>query len=125
MRKTFPLADPPHKPPQVVASIKNKVRKYLKRERRKALPEGVDFWDFDCQVGQEGPTKVVHVAELIGAIDTAAENGWATVYIEILAKHGKRRRKSQPPTQEQPEPSGSEPSGSEPSGSEPSGSDAP
>jgi hypothetical protein len=123
MRKTFPLEDPPHKPPQVVAAIKNKVRKYLKRERRKALPEGVDFWDFDCQVGQEGPTKVVHVAEIIGAIDAAAENGWATVYIEILAKPGKRTRKPRPTSQEQAEPSGSEPSGSEPSGSEPSGSE--
>jgi len=93
MRKTFPLADPPHKPPQVVAAIKNTVRKYLKRERRKELPEGVDFWDFDCQVGQEGPTKVVHVAEIVGAIDAAAENGWPTIYIEILAKPGKRTKK--------------------------------
>ena len=113
MRKTFPLEDPPHKPPQVVAGIKNQVRKYLKRERRKALPEGMDFWDFDCQVGQEGPTNVVHVAEIIGAIDGAAENGWATVYIEILAKPRKRRRKSQPPSQEQADPGGSDPSGSD------------
>jgi hypothetical protein len=113
MRNTFRLEDPPHKPPQVVAAIKNKVRKYLKRERRKALPEGAHFWDFDCQVGQEGPTRVVHVAELIGAIDAAAENGWATVYIEILAKPGTRRRKSQPPSQEQADAGGSDPSGSD------------
>jgi len=117
MRKTFPLENPPHKRPQVVAAIKNKVRKYLKRERRKDLPEGVDFWDFDCKVGQEGPTKVVHVAEIISAIDAASENGWATIHIEILAKPGKRRRKPSPPSQEQTEPSGAEPSGS--------GSDAP
>lgn len=110
MRKTFPLEDPKHKPPQVVAAIKNKVRKYLKRERRKELPEGADFWDFDCQVGQEGPTKVVHVAELIAAIDEAADSGWPTVYIEILAKPAKRTKK---------------PKGSESSGSAPSGSDAP
>lgn len=96
MRKTFPLENPPHKPPQVVASIKNKVRKYLKRERRKALPEGADFWDFDCAVGQEGPTKSVHVAELIGAIDHAAENDWPTIYIEIFAKPAKRTKKPRP-----------------------------
>jgi hypothetical protein len=108
MRKTFPLEAPPHKPPQVVAAIKNEVRKYLKRERRKALPEGMDFWDFDCQVGQEGPTKVVHVAEVIAAIDAAADNGWATVYIEILAKPRKRRRKSRPPSQEQADVGGSD-----------------
>lgn len=93
MRQTFPFEDPPHKPPQVVAAIKNKVRKYLKRERRKALPDGVDFWDFDCKVGQEGNAKVVHVAELIGAIDAAAESGALGVYIEILAKPGIRRKK--------------------------------
>jgi Family of unknown function (DUF6172) len=101
MRKTFPLEDPPHKPPQVIASIKNVVRKYLKRERRKTLPEGMDFWDFDCQVGQDGPTKVVHVAELIGAIDAAAENDWPTIYIEILAKPRKRTRKPSPPSEDE------------------------
>ena len=96
MRKTFPFEAPPHKPPQVVAGIKNKVRKYLKRERKKALPEGADFWDFDCKVGQDGPAKVVHVAEIIGAIDEAAANGWPTIYIEILAKPAKRTKKPRP-----------------------------
>lgn len=100
MRMTFPLEMPPHKPPQVVAAIKNKVRKYLKRERRKALPEGADFWDFDCQVGQDGPARVVHVAEVIGAIDAAVESGWATIYIEILAKPATRRRKPRPSSPE-------------------------
>lgn len=93
MRKTFPLDNPPHKPPQVVAAIKNEVRKYLKRERRKALPGGADFWDFDCQVGKTSPEKQVHVAEVIGAIDVASEEGWGTVYVEILAKPAKRTRK--------------------------------
>jgi hypothetical protein len=91
MRKLFPLAHPGHKPPQVVASIKNEVRKYLKRERRKALPEGVDYWDFDCQVGPDRDApKPTHIATLTAAIDTAAEQGWANVYIEILAKPGRR-----------------------------------
>lgn len=98
MRKTFPFDNPPHKPPQVVAGIKNKVRKYLKRERRKALPEGADYWDFDCQVGQEGPERVVHVKELIGEIDAAAAKGWPTIYIEILAKPAKRKPRPRPVT---------------------------
>jgi len=94
MRKTFPFEDPPHKPPQVVAAIKNKVRKYLKRERRKPLPEGQDFWDFDCRVGEESPGEVVHVAELTNAIDAAVAKGWPAIYIEILAKPAKRRPRS-------------------------------
>jgi hypothetical protein len=39
MKKTFSMTDPRHKAPRVVAAIKSDVRKYLKRERRKALPE--------------------------------------------------------------------------------------
>ena len=46
MRKIFPLEVHGLKPPRVIESIKHDVRKYLKRERRKALPEDVDFWDF-------------------------------------------------------------------------------
>lgn len=91
MKKTFPLQVPGHQPPRVVESIKNDVRKYLKRERRKALPEGVDFWDFDCRVGlgEEAP-EVKHVEEIVPAIDQAAAKECASVYIEILAKPGHR-----------------------------------
>lgn len=93
MRKTFPLTDPRHEPPRVVASIKNDVRKYLKRERGKKLPEGADFWDFDCRVGKAEPGTVTHVADLTKAIDAASEQDWPAVYIEILAKPATRSRK--------------------------------
>lgn len=93
MRKTFPLTDPRHKPAQVINAIKNDVRKYLKRERGKKLPEGADFWDFDCKVGQHGPTEVTHVAALVKAIDHAAAQGWDSVHIEILAKARTREHK--------------------------------
>ena len=93
MRKTFPLEHPRHKPPQAVAAIKHEVRKYIKRERGKKLPADADFWDFDCRTGRDGPDKVVHLAQIIGAIDEAVANGWSTVYIEILAKPAKRTRK--------------------------------
>lgn len=93
MRKTFPLTDPRHKPPQVINAIKDDVRKYLKRERGKTLPEGADYWDFDCKVGQHGPTVVTHVGDLAKAIDDAAARGWDAVHIEILAKAKVRSRK--------------------------------
>ncbi|MCO4748267.1 MAG: hypothetical protein KC912_25965 [Proteobacteria bacterium] len=92
MRQTFTFADSNHKPPQALAALKNRVRKYLKRERRKALPEGVDYWDFDCRVGEdEDSATVAHVAEVIGRMDTVFESGHPTVYIEILAKPGVRQ----------------------------------
>ena len=91
MRKLFPLESPKHEPPRVVAAIKNEVRKYLKRERRKALPAGVDFWDFDCRVGPNRETpEAAHLSALIPAIDQAAESKWGHIYIEILAKPGVR-----------------------------------
>lgn len=91
MKKVFPLEVPGHQPPRVVEQIKHDVRKYVKRERKKKLPEEVDFWDFDCKVGQgEGTPEVKHVEELVPAIDQAAAAGCGSVYIEILAKPGHR-----------------------------------
>ena len=94
MRKTFPLEVPGLKPPRVIDSIKSEVRRYLKRERRKKLPEGVDFCDFACQVGPDSASpKVVHLAEINASIDTASREQWSAIYIEILPKPGHRTRK--------------------------------
>lgn len=91
MKKTFPLEKPPHAPARVVESIKSDVRKYLKRERRKPLAEGVDYWDFGCRVGTDhAAAEPVHVAALTGAIDRVVAEGATAVYIEILAKPGRR-----------------------------------
>ncbi|MEP4079869.1 DUF6172 family protein [Haloferula sp.] len=92
MKKSFPLTDPKHKPERVVAAIKNTVRKYVKRERKKPLPEGVDYWDFACKVGQGSATpEEKHEKELITAIDEAAAADCESVYIEILATPGVRK----------------------------------
>lgn len=91
MKKLFPFENPPHKPPRVIAAIKSDVRKYIKRERRKELPEGVDFWDFDCRTGKDAQSADdCHVNELTTAIDTAAGESWPAIYIEILSKPGRR-----------------------------------
>lgn len=97
MKKTFPLEVAGLKAPRVVAAIKHDVRKYVKRERRKTLPEGVDFWDFDCKVGQSADTaETQHVEAVVPAIDAAAAAGWSEVFIEILAKPGHRTKKAAP-----------------------------
>ncbi len=96
MKKTFPLEAPEHAPQRVIASIKNDVRKYLKRERRKPLPEGVDFWDFDCRVGRDqSSAEETHVNEIIERIDLASREGWTSVYIEILARTGHRAARTE------------------------------
>lgn len=95
MKKTFPLTSPSHQPARVVEQIKSDVRKYLKRERKKPLPEGVDFWDFNCKVGQgEAAPETKHVEEIVPAIDQAAASDCASVYIEILATPGHRQKKA-------------------------------
>ena len=93
MKKTFPFEMPNHKPPRVIEAIKAEINKYIKRERRKPLPEGVDFWDFDCRTGKEAESAVpVHVSEITKPIDTASQENWAAIYIEILAKQGHRTK---------------------------------
>lgn len=95
MKKLFPLTSPLHQPARVVEQIKADIRKYLKRERKKKLTDGVDFWDFDCKIGQgEATPEIKHVEEIIPAIDQAAAAECGFVYIEILAKPGHRTSKS-------------------------------
>ena len=92
MRKTFALRPEGKHPDRVLEAVKHEIRKYLKRERRRALPEGVDYWDFDCKVGPDAAqAAVVHVAELIGAVDALAKAANPQAYVEILAKHGHRQ----------------------------------
>ena len=43
MRKTFPLRAEGKHPDRVLEAVKHEIRKYIKRERRRDLPEGADF----------------------------------------------------------------------------------
>lgn len=96
MKKIFPLTSPNHQPARVIEQIKSDVRKYIKRERKKALPEGVDFWDFNCMIGQgETAPETKHLEEVIPAIDAAGVNRCSSIYIEILAVPGHRKTKPQ------------------------------
>lgn len=95
MRQTFPFEHPRHKPQQALDALKYRIRKYLKRERRKALPEGADFWDFDCRMGpSEDEAAPVHVSQITAGIDALAAEGRTHVYVEILAKPGHRTRRA-------------------------------
>ncbi len=92
MKKTFPLTAEGKHPDRLLEAIKHEIRKYFKRERRRALPAGVDFWDFDCRFGatQEAAVEAVE-AELMRLIDAIAQGGGTQFYVEILAKPGQRK----------------------------------
>lgn len=112
MKKTFPLAVEGKNPDRILEAVKHEIRKYLRRERRRELPEGVDFLDFDCRLGQSAEAaEVVHLAALISALDTAAQGGATSVYVEILSKPGHRTKR--PPeevaAQEDPSPEAADP----------------
>ncbi len=92
MKKTFQLNIEGKNRDRVLDAVKHEIRKYIKRERRRALPPGVDYWDFDCKFG---PTpelaEVVHLATLTTLIDAVATDAGEKFYLEILAKPGHRK----------------------------------
>jgi len=94
MKKTFALTHPKIKVPRLVEAARADIKKYLKRERSKELPENVDFWDFDCKFGPTvSEAKKIHVAEIGIYIDSVEEQALESFYIEILAKPGRRTKK--------------------------------
>ena len=94
MKKTFKLTHEKIKLPRLVDAIKHEVKKYIKRERRRALPEDADFWDFDCRFGvDEASSKVIHVSEINKSISWAESEQLESFYLEILARPRSRREK--------------------------------
>ena len=93
MKKTFLLTHPKIKLPRLVEAAKHEVKKYLKRERNKQLPEGADYWDFDCKYGvTEQQAEIIHLAEINKYIDQAEQQGLESFYLEILAKPATRNK---------------------------------
>lgn len=94
MKKTFKLSHPKLALARHVDAIKHEVKKYVRRERNKALPEDVDFWDFDCRIGaDEASSEVVQLSEINKYITEAESNKVESFYLEILAKPGYRTPK--------------------------------
>ena len=104
MKKTFPLKEPGKVDARVVEAVKAEVRKYLKRERRKKLPEGFDQWDFACKVGlDQAVAETKSVKDVFLAIDAVAKTEAPQVYVELLAAAGKRFPAAVVPTTVVPE----------------------
>jgi hypothetical protein len=91
VRKTYLLNIEGKNRNRLLDAAKHDIRKYVKRERSRPLPQGVDFHDFDCQFGpSEAEAAPVHFATLIGLVDAAAKEGQDQFYVQVVTKPGHR-----------------------------------
>jgi len=91
MKKTFPLQVPGRDDARVRDRIRHEVNKYVRRERRKPLPEGYTWWAFSCRVGPDAAQAAARELDAVAAaIDEVAQQGAAAVYLEILAVPSQR-----------------------------------
>jgi len=89
MKKIFKLKEGNKNPARQLDAIKHEIRKYIKREKRKPLPEGVDFWDLKCKFGQnDEEPKSIEFIDITKHIDEASEQDCNSFYIEILSTKG-------------------------------------
>ncbi len=96
MKKTFKLTHEKIKYARLIDAAKHEVKKYLRRERNKKLPQGADYLDFDCKYGAtEKEAKVIGLSEINKYIDEAATQKLTSFYLEILAKPGVRTKKKE------------------------------
>lgn len=91
MKKTFKLNEENKNPDRLLESIKYEIRKYIKREKRKPLPEEVDFWDLKCKFAKNDETpEIINFNEIINCINEAASEKCDTFYMEIISQEGMR-----------------------------------
>ncbi|MEO6104790.1 MAG: DUF6172 family protein [Pseudoxanthomonas sp.] len=97
MRKTYTLNIEGKNRDRLLEASRHDIRKYLKRERNKALPAGVDYWDFDTKSGtDETSAVVVPYADLFRSIDALVADGGDQFYVEVVSKGGQRSLKPAP-----------------------------
>lgn len=87
MRKNFTLISPNKQRERVLDAVKHEIRQYLRRERKRDLPAGSNYWDFDCRFGlTKDSAETVPLADLIDRVGAAAADGADAFYVEVLAR---------------------------------------
>ena len=88
MKKTFKIKQEKLKPDRAVDAIKNELRKYIKREKKKNLPnKKTMYWDFECKFGKsEEFALVCDFDHIINELSNVVLAGWEECYIEVVAK---------------------------------------
>lgn len=91
MRRTYRLDIEGKNRDRLIEASKHDIRKYIRRERRKELPAGADFWDFDTRFGTEEATaQDIAPAELIRQVDKLIAEGGNQFFVQIERKPGTR-----------------------------------
>lgn len=91
MRRTYRLDIEGKNRDRLIEASKHDIRKYIRRERRKELPAGSDFWDFDTRFGvEEASAQDVAPADLIRQVDKLIADGGNQFFVQIERKPGKR-----------------------------------
>lgn len=94
MKKRFELTSPKKEPQRVLEAIKNEIRKYIKREKRKTLPEGMDIWNINCKFAKnEDEPKEVLFQDITKCLDEAAASNSKSIYVELISNGIKREPK--------------------------------
>lgn len=87
MKKVFSLKHPKNPAERVMDKVRFDVKKYIKRERNKKLPEGIDYWDFDCKYGATAElAEVITVKEINSNLDKALAEKLESFYLEIMVR---------------------------------------
>ncbi len=91
MKKTFSLQAAGKEDARVRDKIRHEINKYVRRERKKAVPEGFDLWNLNCKVGASAESaEALPLKEVGDAIDRVAADGATAVFVEIVAVAGHR-----------------------------------
>ncbi len=94
MKKTFKLKVENKNSDRLLEAIKHEIRKYIKREKRKPLPEEVDFWKFNCKFAKnDEEPKEIDFLEITKNIDEASKEECESFYMEILSSEGIKPKK--------------------------------
>lgn len=94
MKKIYELTATNKEPARVIEFIKNDIRKYIKREKRKDLPEGMNVWNIDCKFAQnDDEPKTIVFQDITKCIDEAAEKNCKSIYVELISSAIKREPK--------------------------------
>jgi hypothetical protein len=95
MKKNFPLQEEGRDAARVRDRIRQEINKYVRRERRKKLPEGFALWEFNCRVGVDrSQAEPRGLKELGGEIERIAQDGATEVYVEIVSVPANRPGRS-------------------------------
>ncbi len=86
MKKRFALTDTKKAPERVLEAIKNDIRKYIKREKRKPLPLDTNFWRIDCKFAKnDNELEAIKFEDIMKNINEASNEACESFMIELVA----------------------------------------